>query len=250
MRASESLELLGVGLANMAWVLTRTGIEWLRFGRSSWWWRLRWAMIRAWPGQTPLGVVRREGPDSGLSSEDLVYGETLPGTAFDLLEALEVGPRDVVVDLGCGRGVVPLVAGLVFGAQAVGLEALEGFVTRGRRTAEILGLDAVEFQKGDFRKGPLPPGTVYFLAGTCLQPDSWAAVTRNLAAAAPPRARAASLSQALPSAEWEDLGHREMAFSWGRATVFLHRRRSRPHRIRAAARRAHVRSKGSTGRTA
>jgi len=249
LRAIESFELLGVGLANAAWVTTRTGIELLRFGRSSWWWRLRWAMIRAWMGQTPLGVVRREGSASGISSEDLVYGETLPGTAFELLEALKVGPRDIVIDLGCGRGVLPLVAGLAFGARAVGLEVLEGFVTRGRRAAELLGLEGVDFQKGDFRQGPLPRGTVYFLAGTCLEASSWVAVTRNLAHSAPPRARAVSLSQALPSAEWEDLGRREMAFSWGRATVFLHRRRSRPQRRRSV-RRPHVRSKGSTGRSA
>ncbi|GEM_PF-1060853 len=249
MRATESLELLGVGLANAAWVTTRTGIELLRFGRSSWWWRLRWAMIRAWVGQTPLGVVRREGAASGLSEEDLVYGETLPGTAFDLLKALEVGSQDIVIDLGCGRGVLPLVAGLAFQARAVGLEVLEGFVSRGRRAAEFLGLDGVDFQKGDFREGPLPRGTVYFLAGTCLEPSSWAAVTRNLADSAPARARAVSLSQALPSAEWEALGRREMAFSWGSATVFLHRRRSRPRRKRSA-RRAHVRSKGSAGRSA
>jgi len=249
LRATESLELVGVGLANAAWVTTRTGIELLRFGRSSWWWRLRWAMIRAWVGQTPLGVVRREGPASGISSEDLVYGETLPGTAFDLLEALDVGPRDVVVDLGCGRGVLPLVAGLAFQAQAIGLEVLEGFVMRGRRAAGLLGLEGVDFQTGDFREGPLPRGTVYFLAGTCLEASSWAAVTRNLADAAPPKARAVSLSQALPSAEWEDLGRREMAFSWGPATVFLHRRRSRSRRTRSA-HRAHVRSKGSTGPSA
>ncbi|MGI5842706.1 MAG: methyltransferase domain-containing protein [Candidatus Xenobium sp.] len=245
MRATESLELVGVGLANVAWVTTRTGIELLRFGRSSWWWRLRWALLRTWVGQTPIGVVRREGPASGLSEEDLVYGETLPGTAFDLLEALEVEPRDIVVDLGCGRGVFPLVAGLAFQARAVGLEVLEGFVTRGRRAARLLGLEGVDFQQGDFRKAPLPQGTVYFLAGTCLEPSSWAAVTRNLADATPPKARAASLSQSLPSAEWEDLGCREMAFSWGKATVFLHRRRPSPRRARSASQ-AHARSKGST----
>ena len=55
----------------------------------------------AWLGRGPLGVIAREGRAAGLEEADLVYGETLPGTAFDLLQALRVGPRDTVVDLGC-----------------------------------------------------------------------------------------------------------------------------------------------------
>lgn len=244
-RVAETLELLGVGLANGAWVAGRTAVELARFGRSSWWWRLRLALVRAWLGSSPLQVIAREGPGSGLGEGDLVYGETLPGTAFELLELLEVGPGDIVVDLGCGRGVVPLVAGLAFGARAVGLEALEGFVERGERTARALSLEKVSFQQGDFRVGRLPEGTAYFLAGTSLEPASWSAVTRRLAAVAWPGVRAASLSQALPEQDWELLGTRRMPFSWGPATVFLHRRKGVVPEGRA-----HVRSKGTGGATA
>ncbi len=235
MRPLEACELVVVGLANAAWVATRTGIELLRFARSSWWWRLRLALGRAWLGRGPLGVIAREGRAAGLEEADLVYGETLPGTAFDLLRTLRVGPRDTVVDLGCGRGVVPLVAGLAFGARGVGLDALAGYVERATLTARALRLSQVRFLQADCRTAYLPRGTVYFLAGTTLEPDSWAAVTRNLARTAPPGARAASLSQALPEADWEALGCRRMAFSWGWSTVYLHRRKAHARRHRRKA---------------
>ena len=255
LRPAEALELVGVGLANAAWVSTRTALELARFGRRAWWWRLRLALAGAWIGASPSGVVSQEGAASGLSQEDLVYGETLPGTAFDLLERLGVGPQDVVVDLGCGRGVVPLVAGLAFGARGVGIEALGGFVERARRAVQALALPGVEFRQEDFRTGRLPQGTVYFLAGTSLEPASWSAVTRGLAAGAAPGARAASLSQPLPASDWEELGSSAMPFSWGRATVYFHRRKGRtpspglPSRGAARRRRkvgkAHARSTGS-----
>lgn len=258
MRPGEAVELLGVGLANGAWVAARTGLELARYGRTSWWWRLRLALARAWLGDSPLRVLAREGPSSGLDEEDLVYGETLPGTAFELLELLEVRRGDCLVDLGCGRGVVPLVAGLAFGARAVGLEALEGFVRRGRRAVRLLDLDRVSFLQGDFRVGRLPRGSVYFLAGTSLGPSSWTAVTRRLAAVARPGVRAASLSQPLPAEDWEDLGSLSMAFSWGRATVFLHRRKGspggsasrNPRRPGSGSSSAHARSKGTGDGTA
>jgi len=233
LRPLEACELVGVGLANAAWVATRTALEAWRFGRRAWWWRLRLALGRAWLGHGPLGVIAREGRQAGMEEADLVYGETLPGTACDLLRALEVGPQDTVVDLGCGRGVVPLVAGLVLGARAVGLDALPGYVQRASACARSLGLEQVRFLHADFRTAELPRGTVYFLAGTTLEPDSWTAVARNLARSARPGSRAASLSQPLPGAEWEALGSRRMAFSWGWGTVFLHRRRG-PARGQAA----------------
>lgn len=224
MRAGEYLELLGVALANTAWVASRTAVEAARFGARGWWWRLRLALAAEWAGRSPLQVIAREQGD--LSESDVVYGETLPGTAYDLLRALEVGPQDCVVDLGCGRGVVPLVAGLAFGAKAVGVDALPGYIAHATRTTERLGLANVSFRVADFRREPLPKGTVYFLAGTTLEDPSWRAVTERLARARP-GTRAASLSQALPKEQWQLLRQVRMPFSWGLATVYLHRRLGR-----------------------
>lgn len=224
MRAGEYLELLGVALGNAAWVASRTAVEASRFGTRGWWWRLRLALAAEWAGQTPLQVIAREGGE--MSESDLVYGETLPGTAFDMLRALEVTRQDCVVDLGCGRGVVPLVAALAFGARAVGVDALPGYTAHAARTAERLGLTTVTFRTADFRTGRLPKGTVYFLAGTTLEDPSWRAVTERLART-PEGTRAASLSQPLPKEHWQLLQQAKMPFSWGPSTVYLHRRLAR-----------------------
>lgn len=224
MRPGEYLGLLAVGLENTAYNAGLALREAAALGRFPWWWRLRAALARHWAGLSPFAVVRREGPASGLPEEDLIYGETPPLTAYRLLEALQVGPRDRVVDLGCGRGTVVLVAALAFGAAGLGCEALPTFVERGRRVACSLGLSRVEFRLGDVRGGPLPQGTVYFVAGTTLRPESWRRVCARLKDTAP-GTRAASLSAPLPASRWELLQRNKMPFSWGPATVYLQRRR-------------------------
>lgn len=225
MRLGEYLDLLVTGMENLAF---RTGIlarEATRFGWKRWWWRLRLAMALHWQLLDPVLVSRGEGAQAGLSEDDLVYGETPPLTAHHLLVELQAGPEDIVVDLGCGRGHLLFVAALAFGARGVGVDALPTFISKGNRMARSLALEErLEFRQGDFRTQPLPRGTVYFLSGTALPPDSWRLAARRLGDA-PPGSRTASLSSPLPATEWETWKVERLPFSWGEARVYYQRRR-------------------------
>ena len=151
--------------------------------------------------------------------------ETLPGTAYQLLKRLEVDENDVVVDLGCGRGTVPLVAGLAFGAKAYGIDLLRGYIDHGERLVRVLKLQGVvSFRPGDILKCEIPKASVYFFAGTCLSAQHWKKAVSNFSKAAPKGARAISLSQALPAKDWELVSEEKWPFSWGMATVFIHKR--------------------------
>ena len=223
----EKSELLRVGVTNAAWLSWRAWVEFVCYGWRRWWWRTRCALWWGWLDTTPQTLVN-EAQGKYASDDDLIYGETLPGTAYELLKRLQVNDRDIVVDLGCGRGAVTLVAALAFGAQSVGVDLLPGYIEHGARLVRVLEIGKLaRFQEGDILKCDIPKGTVYFFAGTCLSAEHWQLAVRRLSAVAPVGARAVSLSQALPAKDWELISEESWPFSWGMATVYLHRRRGR-----------------------
>jgi SAM-dependent methyltransferase len=69
---------------------------------------------------------------------------------------------DVLVDLGSGLGKVVLLAALLTGATARGIELQPELVDRARACAARLGVD-VRFSAGDVRDAHLDDGTVFFL---------------------------------------------------------------------------------------
>jgi Histone methylation protein DOT1 len=74
-----------------------------------------------------------------------------------------VGPDDVFVDLGAGLGQVVLLAHLLTGAVARGLEIEPAFCEYARVCATGLGLTAVSFIEGDARVALYDSGTVFFM---------------------------------------------------------------------------------------
>ncbi len=62
-----------------------------------------------------------------------------------------LGRESVLVDLGSGDGRVPISAGRVFGARAVGVEVNPRLVSYSRRVRDSLGLKGVEFVCADAR---------------------------------------------------------------------------------------------------
>ncbi|MGO9835280.1 MAG: class I SAM-dependent methyltransferase [Polyangiaceae bacterium] len=69
---------------------------------------------------------------------------------------------DVLVDLGAGLGKVVMLARLLTGATARGIEIQQALVDRARAAAAALGID-VCFTQGDVRDADLDDGTVFFL---------------------------------------------------------------------------------------
>lgn len=246
---SGTIRLLGVALGNIGWVSYRTFLEGCTLANRRWWWRLRWAMYWSWFGCAPGILVKRalaskNATGSGrnrLVEEDLVYGETLPGTAYSLLARVGITAEDRVVDLGCGRGVVPLVAALAYNCRACGVDVLPGYVARCLKTRDRLQLqDKVEFIHGDFRTMELPSASIYFIAGTCLPDASWNSLTTRLAQSvrsqmaaksrrkggkspAAREVRAISVSQPLPESDWELTAREDAPFSWDMGRVYIHR---------------------------
>ncbi len=88
-------------------------------------------------------------PEEPARSPDVPYVETPLEVIESMLDLAEVGPDDVVYDLGSGDGRMALAAG-ARGARAVGFELDPELVKLSRKTAEERGLDqSVSFEVAD-----------------------------------------------------------------------------------------------------
>jgi len=92
-----------------------------------------------WKGRTgPFTVTLGEG----------VFHPT--HTSQTLAQALEIGPDDVVIDVGCGCGVLSFVAARLGAKRVIGCDLSEHAIEIARENAVALGLqDRVEFRAGD-----------------------------------------------------------------------------------------------------
>ena len=71
-------------------------------------------------------------------------------TSRTLADALEIQPHDTVVDVGCGSGVLSIVAARLGAARVIGCDLSERAVKAARLNARRLGLqDVCEFRQGD-----------------------------------------------------------------------------------------------------
>ena len=95
---------------------------------------------------------------------DAPYVPSPLSTVDEMLRLAEVGPADVVYDLGAGDGRVVIAAAAKFGARGVGVEIDAGLVARARESAARAGVaDKVRFLRQDLFKTDLREATVISL---------------------------------------------------------------------------------------
>ena len=109
-----------------------------------------------------------------IVSDDRGYDRSSPGehllgyhasgvaAVVRALAAVPVVRDDVVIDLGSGLGRVPILAALLTGATARGVEIQSALVERARACAASVGVD-VRFDAADARDAAIDDGTVFYL---------------------------------------------------------------------------------------
>ncbi|MBI2568064.1 MAG: class I SAM-dependent methyltransferase [Candidatus Schekmanbacteria bacterium] len=164
--------------------------------------------------------------DVGAGPGELTYGETLFGSAIRILRHVQIRPGERVLELGAGRGIVALVAAIVFRADVHAFDVLWPFVRRGRLVARILCLSNLHWHRQDLATVSLENADVVYLAGTCLQ-EARRELVADHVQALKPGARIASVSEPIASVDLEELGELELDFSWGKSRVYFQQRRAR-----------------------
>ena len=99
-----------------------------------------------------------------IPGQDVRYEPTPMPVVRELLKLAEVGPQDLVYDLGSGDGRIPIIAASEFGARAVGIEIDPALVTQAQAKAREAGVeDRVEFRLGDMYTADVRSATVVTL---------------------------------------------------------------------------------------
>ena len=81
-----------------------------------------------------------------------------------MLSLAEVTSRDVVYDLGCGDGRIPIQAARRYGARGVGIDIVPARIEESRANARVAGVEhLVEFRLGDVLEADVSPATVVTL---------------------------------------------------------------------------------------
>ncbi len=92
------------------------------------------------------------------------YVPTPPEVVARVIELAEIGPDDVVYDLGCGDGRLIIAAAKTRGCRGVGVELNEALLKECRANAAREGVDdLVRFVREDATKARLADATVVFL---------------------------------------------------------------------------------------
>ena len=99
-----------------------------------------------------------------VPGRDVRYEPTPMPVVRALLELAEVGPQDLVYDLGSGDGRIPITAAIEFGARGVGIEIDPSLVTQAQAKAREAGVEGkVEFRLGDMYAADIRSATVVTL---------------------------------------------------------------------------------------
>lgn len=117
------------------------------------------------------GLARAQfDPDpTAVDGKDVMWVPTPEAAVERMLQMAQVGPRDMVVDLGSGDGRVAIMAAKKFGARARGIEYSESMIEVSRRIAAQEGVaDRVSFRQADIFDSDFGDATVltlYLLTG-------------------------------------------------------------------------------------
>jgi SAM-dependent methyltransferase len=98
---------------------------------------------------TPMGDDKYQ-PSVGQSGKDVIWVPTNDAVADATLKAANVGPNDLVFDLGAGDGKIAIAAAKNYGARSVGIEYNKDMAELATRNAERAGVsDKVKIIHGD-----------------------------------------------------------------------------------------------------
>lgn len=219
----EFLYLVFLGIGNLFYNIGLSIAELLQMGSRSWWWRLRFLLFFSYLSDGPYLLVKREGKRAPVLPQNLIYGETPCLTIKKILEDAEIKPTDHFVDLGCGRGLTVFFVNLYFQIPSTGIEVLPTFVKRAEKLSKSLELKNIEFIRENLSWVTLEQigkGTIFYLTGTTFEDELLAKIASRLELL-PVGIKLITLSDAIPSTQFQVTKVKSYYFSWGKTDVYF-----------------------------
>src|SRR5262249_24856476 len=134
-----------------------------------------------------------------------------------------ISSRDVVFELGCGRGRTCFWLNQFIGCPVIGVDYVPEFIQRANQIKGSFDLPGIEFRLEDMLKTDLTRATVIYLYGTCLQSPYIESLVEKFKAL-PKGTRVITVSYSLnefvPEAPFELLKQFPAQFTWGITDVY------------------------------
>lgn len=105
------------------------------------------------------------------SQVNFTYGEIPYSASKEIVEAGKITERDVVYDLGCGRGKFLFFVNLFAGARCIGVDLLPTYISIAEKIIEKLNLRKIHFFEEDILDVDLQTASVVFIHGTSFTED-------------------------------------------------------------------------------
>jgi len=129
--------------------------------------------------------------------------------------------EDVFYDLGSGTGNVVFFANILYGIEALGIDAIETFIDYSNKIKKALSFDKVTFIKGNFLEADFSKATVIYTVSTAFDINT----RKNLAEKFKETAggtRIITVTHRLDVPHLEVKAEKRILFSWGYENVYFH----------------------------
>lgn len=150
------------------------------------------------------------------------YGETPFSTLDKMARKFGVTSKDVVYDLGSGRGLGVLWWATQVGCTAYGVENYSYFVQVAKRVQEHLSIVGADFIEGDFFEVDLSGASVIYLYGTALEDNAIYQLLERFKQLGP-HVKIISVSYPLSeyAPEFKTVDRFQGALHWGKTEIYL-----------------------------
>ena len=150
------------------------------------------------------------------------YGETPHKTLQAIVEAAGVTSKDVVYDLGCGRGRSCFWLANVVGCKAVGIEYNPVFIKKAQSILKLLPASGLEFRLENMLKADLSDATVVYLYAISMLDSDVEKLAKKLQAL-PKKPLIITVSFSLNEyvPVFRIIKRLQVAFPWGQTTCYV-----------------------------
>ena len=115
-------------------------------------------------GWVPAAALAQTAPAPAKRNPDVIYVPTPPEVVMAMLKLANVTKDDVIYDLGCGDGRIPVTAAKEFGARGVGIDIDAQRIKEANANATSSGVtDKVTFREADLFETDISEATVVTL---------------------------------------------------------------------------------------
>lgn len=148
--------------------------------------------------------------------EIYAYGETPLTTWSAIAKQAHITPHDTLLDLGCGRGCLCFWSETHLGCQTIGVDWIPRFTRTAQFLAKIFSRRAT-FICATFDSAPIPQATVIYLYSYFHDEEKLIEQLKQTTA------RIITVSEPLPSNQFESHCLGTFSFPWGATEVYLNR---------------------------